>query len=188
MTLAGKVGLNTKRLLLISAMLAATTLQSFADGLKFECPADEVEAQLTLEYQSDALIVSDGKTSATLAATFRGAPNEFAIQASGQLESLMPDLAALDKCLATGLKNQKTTAQDLGALTYLLVNCRSEATKTGIQQKVQASITATTGPDEPNVAYLDFERSYLVPSVTTGTMLTIPQWPPMRKCNIVNMP
>jgi hypothetical protein len=188
MNFANKVEPRIKRLLLIASMLGAMTSESYADGLKIDCPADEAEAQMTLEYQSDVLKISDGKTSTTLQATFRGAPNEFAIQASGQLDSLMPDLGALDKCLAAGLKSQNTTAKDLDTLTYFLVNCRSETIKTATQQKVQASLVATVGPDEPNVVYLDIDRNYLVPSATTGTLLTIPQWPPNRRCTIVNMP
>lgn len=176
---------HAMRLLLITAILTVTPLESLANGLKFECPADEAEPQLSLNYQADSLVVSDGKTTATLPATFRGAPNEFAIQATGPLESLMPDLAAMDKCIAAGLTDQNTTAQDLGVLTYLIVNCRSKTLKTSTQQKVQASIVVTVAPDEPNSAYLGFDRNYLTPSTVSGTFLSIPQLLPIRKCSFV---
>ncbi len=173
------------RLCLITTMLATTTLASFANEMKFDCPADEVQPQLTLTYKTETLTINENSSTTTIPATFMGAPNEFAIQASAELESLMPDLAALDKCIAAGLKNQKTTAKDLDVLTYLTVNCRSETMKTSTQQKVQASITITAGIGEPNTALVAIDRNYLTPSTVTGMFLTLPQWPPTRTCSFV---
>ena len=185
MNLVGSIQPHVIKLILITTLLTATSMESFANELKFDCPADEVQTQLTLIYKAESLTISEGSSSTTLAATFMGAPEEFAIQASGQLESLMPDMAALDKCIAEGLKKQNTTAKDLDTLTYLVVNCRSETIKTSAQQKVHASIVISAGLGEPNTALVNLDRNYLTPSAVTGMFLTLPQWPPNRTCSFL---
>ena len=176
------------RFLAFAILLGVSSLECAATELKFDCAANEVEPQMTLHYSGESLTVKDDKTNTTLVGSFMGSPTEFHIQCSGPMEAMMPDLAAFDGCLAAGLKKQKTTAQDIDTLTYVEVNCRSEVKQSATLQKIQGSVSVTSDPSQPGMAFLDIERDYLTASTVTGKPLALVQWPPLRSCSFVMVP
>jgi hypothetical protein len=109
----------------------------------------------------------------------------FAIQGWGAMETPMPDLADMDRCLGDGLKNKGMQATDRDAVAFVGNLCRLKLMPGAAVQKVAARYEITAL--DPKAATVFISRSYTVASSVTGEPLQLDEWP-IRQCAVISGP
>ncbi len=159
-----------------AALGALMTTACAASGITMECPQGEAGAKLSLRFEANLLTVMEAENSAVLPASIQLGPSGiFTIYGFGPMEANMPEPAALDACIAAGLKTQGAAADDSGALGYAINACSVKLAPSATSQKVQAQYTLTS--IDEGKATLFIQRQYLEPSVVAGKPLQIDLFP-----------
>jgi hypothetical protein len=168
-------------------MLVGVVSSSMAAEITLECPTEHPgQPKLSLRYGAEALSVTDADGTTALPGTVKDLPSGmFGISAHGPMTALMPEPAALDKCLVDKLKQLGMRADDADALTYVANACRLKLSSSATMQKIEADFVITAL--EPGEAMLYIERQYAAPSAVTGKPVTLAEFP-TRNCKVLTGP
>lgn len=168
-----------------AVLMLGTATCAMADVV-VECPAEGFSPQLTLSFAGDVLTIKDPQGSTTLPAALEpGQANAFTITGHGPMDAMMPEIKALDECLAAKLKEENTTAADENALAYAENACRMTLMPTATTQKTDANYAIFSA--DPKTALVSIQNTYTAPSAVTGKPLQLDALLP-RNCNILSGP
>jgi hypothetical protein len=177
-----EAGMPCLRLNRFSAAGVALALMTGACGAKapmvFECPADADTGKpaLTLTFDGEMLTYTEAGLPVALPATLQeDSSGAFGISAWGAAVAPMPDMAALEACVAEMSAEYNLDVIDSASITYQVNSCA--LAMVGELTAQDAQIGVTINSFEPGIADVFLTRTYAAVGSLVSDPIEIPEFP-----------